>query len=235
LPKQAQSVKPLTQYYEAMLATWGPQHWWPADSPWEVAVGAILTQNTNWRNVERAIANLRASNSLEVDCIIGMENDALAMLIRSAGYFNLKAKRLKALAVWWQEYETAATDMKTEALRQSLLSINGVGEETADSILVYAFGRARFVVDTYTRRLVTRHGLLPDNASYRQIQALFEDALSPDNPLCNEFHALIVQLGKHHCKPTPKCESCPLSWDLPQADKRMCRDTSTVRQAAYSG
>ena len=197
-----------------MLRRWGSQAWWPGDSPWEIAVGAVLTQNTNWRNVEGAIANLKEVGALSVVAVLALDNNELAALIRPAGYFNLKAKRLKALAVWWNDNEGLAESMDTETLRTSLLTVNGVGEETADSILVYAFGRARFVVDAYTRRLVTRHGLLEEKVRYSEIQAFFEAALEPDNPLCNEYHALIVQLGKEHCRPTPKCEGCPLAYDL---------------------
>ena len=199
----------LHAYYDSLYDHFGPQNWWPADSPWEVCIGVILVQNTNWKNVEMAIQNLKDKHCLDVDSIIKIKHDLLAELIRPSGYFNIKTKRLKATAEWWQKNRHAAAGWSVERLRRSLLEVNGIGEESADSIILYAFNKPVFVVDTYTRRILSRHGLIHETASYEETQALFSE-LSKDSNLFNEFHALLVHVGKHFCKRIAHCEGCPL-------------------------
>ncbi len=200
--------------YKILLDAFGSQNWWPADTPFEVCVGAILTQNTSWKNVEKAITNLKKGRLLTASAIRRVRRDRLARAIRSSGYYNQKAGRLKAFARWFdcrlRNCFKNARGLPTSRLRDELLSIPGIGPETADSILLYAFGRPTFVVDAYTRRLVERHRMLPEGASYDEIKALFESNLKKSPRLFNEFHALIVRLGKTHCKKTADCEKCPL-------------------------
>jgi endonuclease-3 related protein len=204
----------LTRIHDTLLAAFGPQHWWPAASPFEVMVGAILTQNTNWQNVERAIANLEGAGVLDPDSLHRMDHQALAELIRPAGYFNIKARRLKNfMAVMHDTFEGRVENMAgwdTEALRERLLSVKGIGPETADSILLYGLERPVFVIDAYTYRIAVRLGLAFEDADYYQLQEMFVDNLPSDVKLYNEFHALLVSLGKHFCRPKPKCEPCPL-------------------------
>jgi len=208
--------------YDAMLARLGPQHWWPAEAgadsaagKLEICVGAILTQNTNWGNVERAIANLRSAGALDVAGIDAMGHAELAELIRPAGYFNVKAKRLKnfirAVTEAGGDIE-AFLDRPTDELREALLAVSGVGRETADSMALYAAGRATFVVDAYTARVLLRHALVDEDANYEQIKELFEAALPADADLFNEYHALLVAVGKRYCrKRGPLCDDCPLT------------------------
>ncbi len=204
----------LREFYEAMFAACGPQHWWPADSPTEVIVGAILTQNTAWKNVERAIANLKQADALNWTVLRDLADEDLAELIHPAGTFNVKTKRLKAFTNWfWSRYDGDLDAMfatSRHTLREELLSISGIGRETADAILLYAGEMPAFVVDAYTARILRRHGLIDDTADYGEIQALFESSLPEEVPLFNEYHALLVQVGKTHCKPRAKCEGCPL-------------------------
>jgi endonuclease-3 related protein len=202
----------LHDIYSLLLSSFGPQQWWPGDSPWEIACGAVLTQNTNWTNVEKAIANLVTADSLCPQTIVAIEPTELATLIRPAGYFNLKAKRLRNLACWWVEHGApeGVDRIPMDELRNDLLSVNGVGEETADSILLYAFERPTFVVDAYTKRFMIRHGLINGTETYGQVKALFENALPREVDRFNEYHALIVELGKNHCRPKPTCKGCPL-------------------------
>jgi endonuclease III related protein len=207
----------LMRIYDRLLEHFGPQHWWPAETPFEVMVGAILTQNTAWTNVERGIKALKTADALSVAALLALDHDTLAALIRPAGYFNIKARRLKALCQ--SLYDASVADAPERLaqqgtlaeLRDRLLTINGVGAETADSILLYALERPSFVVDTYTRRSFTRLGLLRGDETYAAIQAYFQAALPTDLALFNEYHALIVALGKHHCRPTPRCAGCPLN------------------------
>ena len=207
----------LLTFYDQLLSKFGKQNWWPADTPWEVAVGAVLTQNTNWTNVEKAINNLKSNEALALERILSLEVNQLAELIRSSGYFNLKAKRLQNLANWWHVHESSASSASRRnlgKLRQSLLGVNGIGEETADSILLYSFNRRTFVVDAYTKKFLLRHKLIPSSISYGEVKSLFEDNLPADTELFKEYHALIVMLGKHHCKTKPICEMCPMAWHL---------------------
>ena len=220
------SASPLTtvpEVYEALYAAFGPQHWWPADTPFEVAVGAILTQNTAWTNVERAIAGLKEAERLGPEAITAAPDAELADLIRPAGYFNVKAQRLKALCRFLLdevdgEIERLAA-RPADQVREELLSVKGVGEETADSILLYALGQPVFVVDAYTRRIFERLDHLSPKLSYRAIQAFFEASLARDTALFNEYHALIVALGKDYCKPRPRCTACPLKSICPHPSR----------------
>ncbi len=204
----------LTHIYNQLSKQYGPQHWWPGDSPFEIAVGAILTQNTNWTNVEKAINNLRQANALNAQTLHSMPPANLEDLIRPAGYYRIKTKRLRNFLSWLIEngdgHLENLTNHDTYGLRENLLSINGIGPETADSILLYALNRPIFVVDTYTARLATRHGLIDPPFDYHELQELFQSNLPQDTQLFNEYHALIVQIGKNFCKPKPKCETCPL-------------------------
>ena len=209
----------LNEIYQLLLKAYGPQHWWPADSALEVMVGAVLTQNTNWQGVEKAIANLNKHGLLSLDKIHHRSIEELAEFIKPAGYFNLKARRLKNLIGMVAEAYggdlNAMGQMKTAQLRQELLSVNGVGPETADSILLYAFHRPIFVVDTYTYRVTSRHGLIEEEINYQALQDLFMHHLPLDVEMFNEYHALLVRVGKLHCKRNPRCQDCPLEPLLP--------------------
>ena len=204
----------LMTFYETLLAHYGPQNWWPGDTPFEVMVGAVLTQNTNWLNVEKAITNLKAADKLSAWAIDSLDHEELAQLIRPAGYFNIKARRLKNLITWLcQDYDgsvEALNRLSVPRLREELLSVNGIGRETADSIILYALEKPTFVVDTYTYRVLCRHGCIDPESDYEQTKDFCESHLLQDVALYNEFHALIVQVGKNHCKPRPKCTDCPL-------------------------
>lgn len=208
----------LLEMFELLLAHFGPQNWWPADTPLEVMIGAILTQNTNWTNVEKAISNLKKRGLLSLDRLISLPEAELAEEIRPAGYYNIKARRLKNLLHFIADQYgadlTRLFDMKTQTMREALLSINGVGRETADSIVLYAANKPLFVVDAYTFRILSRHGMAPEEATYDDIQSLFMDHLPEDIPLYNEFHALIVLTGKNFCRKNPLCAACPLNqWE----------------------
>ncbi len=206
----------LMAMYEAMLAHFGPQGWWPGEGALEICVGAILTQNTNWGNVERAIANLRDEGAMDVAAMLELGQVDRAELIRPAGYFNVKARRLRCfLQAVADESDgdivTFLTAPSAETLREKLLGIHGIGPETADSMTLYAAGLATFVVDAYTMRIGQRHGLFPERTKYEDVRELFQRSLPTDIPLWNEYHALLVAIGKHFCKPTPRCEGCPLA------------------------
>jgi endonuclease III related protein len=208
-------LKTLPQIYSTLHTAFGPQHWWPGETAFEVMVGAVLTQNTAWGNVERAIGNLKAVRALTAKKIAALPDAELAELIRPSGYFNLKARRLKSLVDWLIK-RTGNGDVKklrgirTPKLRRELLAVYGVGPETADSILLYALNRRVFVVDAYTRRFLSRHGLVAADAPYEEIRALFEARVPKSIKLYNEYHALIVSLGKNFCRPKPRCAECPL-------------------------
>ena len=200
--------------YDAARERFGHRGWWPGDGPLEICVGAILTQNTNWANVEKAIANLNAANLMSVNKLHAKPQAELAELIRPAGYFNVKAKRLKNFIAHVHESFgddiEAFLDRSVTTLREELLSINGVGRETADSIILYAAGKPTFVVDTYTYRILLRHGLIDSDYDYEMIKELLESSLADDLDLYNDFHAQFVAVGKHYCKPRAKCADCPL-------------------------
>jgi len=204
----------LNQIYGLLYDKFGPQHWWPGETRLEIITGAILTQNTNWTNVEKAIANLKSADCLTPEKVHNLETAELANLIRPAGYFNVKAKRLKNFLNWlFENYDGNLTDLEsinTDRLREELLSIKGVGRETADSILLYAFERPNFVIDAYTARVVFRHQLLTPDADYEQLKEFFESSLPADTQLFNEYHALLVRVGKEFCRPKARCAGCPL-------------------------
>jgi len=205
----------LVKIYRRLYRTFGPQHWWPGDSPFEIAIGAILTQNTNWGNVEKAIENLKRVNALNVKNIQEMKAERLASLIKPAGYFNIKAKRLKAfMAFLMNEYHGSMEKMRREemkTLRTKLLNVHGIGPETADSILLYALDKPAFVIDAYTKRALSRHNIIRYEDSYQSIQNLFHSRLKSKTKLYNEYHALFVRLGKTYCRKKPICEECPLA------------------------
>jgi len=203
----------LRAIYAQLYAANGKQHWWPGDTPFEIMVGAVLTQNTAWINVERAIVNLRNAGALSPKAVVRAHPRRLAMWLKPSGYFNVKAKRLRAFCKWLiaQGGVRALARQPTDALREALLSVYGVGPETADDILLYAFERPVFVIDAYTRRLFSRLGLLRGDEDYETIRALFEQSLGSDTPLFNEYHALIVMHGKDICRPRPLCQKCSLS------------------------
>lgn len=204
----------LLDLYSRLYEAFGPRHWWPGDSPFEIAVGAILTQNTAWRNVRKAIDNLKTASLLSPDALYHLPIQELAAVIRPAGYYNIKARRLKHFVEFlFLENGGDLECLLTEALdtlRNKLLSIKGVGPETADSILLYAGNRSTFVVDAYTRRILFRHRLMPQEASYDEVRFFFMDCLKPDVAMFNEYHALLVHLGHTFCsKRNPKCTECP--------------------------
>jgi endonuclease-3 related protein len=204
----------LLRIFDALLDAFGPRRWWPADSPLEVAIGAILTQNTSWKNVEKAISSLKAEDLMDAQGIVAADVTYLAATIRSAGFFNIKARRLQTFARHLCEGYAGSMDLLRKAdptdLRKELLAINGIGPETADSILLYALEKPFFVVDAYTKRFMKNHGLTDGPLTYEDAQRYFMDRLPPDTYLYNEFHALIVRLCQLHCGKTPRCESCPL-------------------------
>jgi endonuclease III related protein len=241
----------IPEYYTALLARYGPQNWWPARSRFEVIVGAYLTQNTNWSNVEKAMVNLRRARRLSVSAMRAMPIDELEALVRTSGYFRQKARNLKTFIAFLDErYSGSLSRMfaqPTEKLRTELLELNGVGPETADSILLYAGNHPVFVVDAYTRRVLLRHGIINQKTSYEEIRAMIEHAISssgaesliaknvvsdPRHPVSrmsssartelaqhyNELHALIVRVGNHYCRAKQICEGCPLQSFLKTTD-----------------
>lgn len=207
--------KPLLKIYDRLYDAFGPQHWWPARTPFEVMVGAILTQNTNWGNVEKAVANLRSADSLKPERIARMPLRRLRCLIRSSGFYNQKAARLKAFSRFLLDrYGGDVRKVRrgdVREVRRELLALDGIGPETADSMLLYALGKPSFVVDAYTKRVFSRHGFLSDRHGYSDWQGLFEENLPRDVKLYNEYHALIVRLAKAYCRKSPKCSECPLA------------------------
>ncbi|NLU11173.1 MAG: endonuclease III domain-containing protein [Tepidanaerobacter acetatoxydans] len=205
----------LVKIYDKLLEAFGPQHWWPADDDFEIIVGAILTQSVSWKNVEKAIDNLKAEGLLSLDAVLAVDKDKLAALIKSTMYYNQKALKLKNFCRYIKQnyggdiyslFEKSIPNMRAE-----LLSIKGIGPETADSIILYAAEKPIFVVDAYTRRIFSRLGFLPDDAKYSQMQDFFMSNLPSDVNLFNEYHALIVRLGKDYCKnKKPLCNECPV-------------------------
>ncbi len=204
----------LTEIYKLLFDCFGPQHWWPGETQFEIITGAILTQNTNWANVEKAIANLKSADLLTSEKLYHLDVSKLAELIRPAGYYNIKAKRLKNFINWlFQSYDGQLINLEnldTHQLRTELLAVKGIGRETADSILLYAFDREIFVIDAYTARVAVRHGLIEPQADYEQLRELFQSNLPRDSQLFNEYHALLVNVGKNYCRPKAKCPGCPL-------------------------
>ncbi|HHT9107568.1 MAG TPA: endonuclease III domain-containing protein [Candidatus Wunengus sp. YC64] len=207
-------TKKLLKIYQKMFDAFGPRQWWPGETPFEVVIGAILTQNTNWSNVEKAIKNLKTAGKLSPEGIYGLSIAELAELIKPSGFFNVKAKRVKAFINWlFSRYEGNLSKMfarDLQALRSELLSVKGIGPETADSILLYAGNMPTFVVDAYTHRIFSRHELIPEESTYDDMKSFFEENLPEDVQLFNEYHALLVNIGKMFCKPRKVCEPCPL-------------------------
>lgn len=199
--------------YRRLHAHFGHRDWWPGDDPFGIMVGAVLTQNTAWKNVIRAIANLEAADALNPEAILANPFETVAQWLKPSGYFNVKTKRLRAYCAWYLEQGSfeALRDWDTEALRAGLLGVHGVGPETADDILLYAFERPVFVIDAYTRRAFARLGLVGGKEDYETLRAGFERALGPDVALFNDYHAQIVGLGHFFCRPRPLCADCPVS------------------------
>lgn len=205
----------LKQVYQKLFKVYGPQHWWPADSPFEVMIGAILTQNTAWTNVEKAIHNLKENSALDPEVIVSTHQQRLASWLKPSGYFNIKAKRLKNYCQWYlaQGGYQALNKQATNDLRHALLSVNGIGPETADDILLYAFQRPVFVIDAYTRRIFSRLGLLDAEQGYEHLRQYFENNLQQEQDrvaLFNEYHAMIVDHAKDVCRKKPFCQTCCL-------------------------
>ncbi|MDO8490980.1 MAG: endonuclease [Dehalococcoidia bacterium] len=204
----------LDQVYRLLLDRYGPQHWWPGDSPFEVIVGAILTQSAAWVNVEKAIQVLKERSLLDPSELLRISQDDLARLIFSSGYYNAKARKLKAFVERLEEGYGGSLSrlfaLDTDRLRDELLSIHGIGEETADSIILYAAGKPMFVIDAYTRRVIDRLGLRVRERTYAAYQSLFMERLPHDERLFNEYHALLVRLGKETCRKKPDCSCCCL-------------------------
>ena len=201
--------------YDLLYAKFGPRHWWPGDTKLEVIIGAILTQNTAWVNVEKAIENLKKEKALSVSKLCSITEKRLAGLIRPSGYYNVKANRIKNFLKFLNTYCNGSINkmfsLDLYKLREELLAVKGIGSETADSILLYAGNKPIFVVDAYTKRVLSRHGFISEEAEYKEIQSLFMDNLPEDVRLFNEFHALIVELGKSICKSKqPLCNKCPI-------------------------
>lgn len=206
---------PFQRVYNRLFAHYGPQNWWPGETALETMVGAVLTQNTNWGNVEKAIANLRAARQLSFAALCNLEVDELAEYIRPSGYYNVKARRLKNLfQMIGNEYEGEVQLLLEDSLegaRENLLRVKGVGPETADSILLYAAEKPIFVVDTYTHRVFSRHEIVAEESDYYSLQQEFMDSLPEEVSLFNEYHALIVAVAKEFCKKgKPRCKECPL-------------------------
>lgn len=244
-PRKSGVQNDVRRYYAALLARWGAQHWWPAQSRFEMIVGAFLTQNTSWTNVEKAMRRLRRAHKLSLAGIRATPAAGLAELVRSSGYYRQKADRLKRFVQWLDETYGGSLDRMfaepTEKLRAELLALHGVGPETADSILLYAGGHAVFVVDAYTRRIFERHHLVPKETTYDELRVLVEkslagyesaaitvkDPMHPPSRLsraqrgglaqhCNEFHGLLVRTGKEFCGTQASCAGCPLEQYLPR-------------------
>ncbi|HEX3661934.1 MAG TPA: base excision DNA repair protein [Acidobacteriaceae bacterium] len=232
----ARAAQRLRALYDRLVTVYGPQAWWPAKTAFEVVVGACLTQNTAWKSVERSIANLEARGILSIDGLRRIPEDELRQLIRPSGFMVRKAAVLKAFVACLDTHYHGEIGALRDAaqhapgmVREQLLGLPGIGPETADAILLYALDAPAMVVDTYLRRVVTRHGLAAENAQYTAIQSLAEAAFAPDrqrdNPQAlarhyNEFHALVVQVGKDYCGPVARCASCPLRHDLPHSLSR---------------
>lgn len=228
--------KPLEPYlkkmYIRLFAKYGPQSWWPAQSRFEITIGAVLTQNTNWTNVTKAIANLRRENLLTPSALKSIPLKNLSQWIKPAGYFNVKAKRLKNFVDFlFKEYDgrlDRMAEVPLEELRKKLLSVNGIGPETADSILLYALDKPVFVVDAYTKRILSRHHLIDKDAPYHEVQKKFTENLTTDAKMFNEYHALIVRLAKDNCRTKPRCEQCPLKdINYPRFDFRSVQGRKT--------
>ena len=211
----SQRAELLRAIYDRLFAELGPQHWWPAESPFEVILGAILTQNTAWKNVSVALRNLRGRGLLNFDAICAIAVEDLALLIRPSGFYNQKAKKIKNFCNYiqstWEGGLESFLSRDMEVLRSDLLAIRGIGPETADSIVLYAAFQPSFVVDAYTYRILSRHGWIDESIDYEELRGYFMGVLDPDVPFFQEFHALLVRTGHLYCRRKPLCESCPLN------------------------
>lgn len=210
--------KPLKRMYDLMSAHYGPTHWWPGDTAFEIAVGAVLTQNTAWTNVEKAIVNLKKHGLLSPEKILNCPNGQLEEALVPSGYFRVKAKRLRSFCSYLVDaYGGSMKRMSRvplERLRPEVLEVHGIGPETADDILLYACGKIVFVVDAYTRRILSRHSMVDPKIDYESLRALFEKNVAPDLHVYREYHGLIVYIGKDFCRRNPKCAECPLACTL---------------------
>lgn len=220
----------LVEIYNRLYEFYGPQGWWPGKTRFEVIVGAILTQNTAWSNVEKAITNLKKAKSLSPKRIKDIRDDSLGRMIKPSGYYNIKTKRLKNFISFLYSKYAGSLDrlskQREDKLKKELLRINGIGPETRDSIMLYAFKKKVFVVDAYTKRIFSRHSLVKEAADYHEVQKFFMDNLPKREKLYNEYHALIVRLGKEFCQSKPNCRECPLNTpraDVKRADKITCK------------
>ncbi len=217
----------LEDLYKRMAGHYGTTGWWPAGTPFEVAVGAILTQNTAWTSVQKAIANLKAANLLGPRKIRACPVPVLEQAVRPSGYFRQKTERLRLFCDYLVRHHRASMARMAQRplaeLRPELLALKGIGPETADDILLYACDKPVFVVDTYTRRILSRHGLVPEDIAYEPLRAYFEERLKPDVPLFKEFHGLIVWTGKDFCRKNPQCKGCPLAPLLAKPSKAKSR------------
>jgi len=214
-PGRSRRSAALLRLYDLMAAHYGPTGWWPGDTPFEISVGAILTQNTAWTSVEKAIANLKAAQLMAPAALLAANRDAVEAALRPSGYFRQKTERVLLFCRWLGERFGGRMDRMAaeplEALRAELLALKGIGPETADDILLYACGKPVFVVDAYTRRILGRHGIAPQEIPYEALRALFETSLAPEVALFKEFHGLIVWTGKDFCRARPQCDGCPLA------------------------
>ena len=210
----------IPKVYDKLFAANGKQHWWPGNSAFEIMVGAVLTQNTAWTNVERAIANLKRNRALSPQAIVKIHPRRLARWLKPSGYFNIKARRLRAMCQWLigQGGTRKIAKLPTDELRHRLLAVHGIGPETADDILLYVFNRPVFVIDAYTRRIFTRLGLIGGAEDYETLRHIFENALDSNVGLFNEYHALVVVHGKDVCRKRPLCDHCCLAEDCPASD-----------------
>ena len=213
-PRRKPTRQALLKIYKALRKHFGHRHWWPGETPFEVIVGAVLTQNTAWKNVEKAVENLKKANVLNLQALHQISDKKLSELIRPAGYFNVKTKRLKNMIEFLRLRYGGRLDKmfkeKTQSLREELLAVNGVGEETADSILLYAGNKPVFVVDAYTKRVFERHRYLKGGETYEEVQKTFMKHLPQKTGLYNDYHAQIVEVGKEFCRKVPRCNACPL-------------------------
>lgn len=215
-----------TRAVDTLLAAFGPQKWWPAETPFEVCVGAILTQNTSWKNVEEAIRRLKAAaNPPTAAFILSLGISRLEELIKPAGTFRVKAKRLMRFCKWLEEEHGGSLerlfDRSAESLREALLEVPGIGPETADAIALYAAGKETFVADAYTHRILARHGWIDWESGYDEVRGWWMDGLPRDAALFNEAHALLVKTGKEFCRTKPDCDGCPLKAMLPEGGPRL--------------
>jgi len=233
--KRTRRTRSLLEIYGLLYNRFGPRHWWPGDTKLEIIIGAILTQNTAWGNAGKAIANLKKQRLLNIKALSGISEKKLAGLIRPAGYYNIKSRRIKNFLAFLNENNNGSIGKmfktETQCLRENLLSVNGIGPETADSILLYAGEKPVFVVDAYTKRIFSRHGYLKEGVDYAETQAVFLKNLPVDTKLFNEYHALIVELGKKLCKSKkPLCKECPIR--RVKNDRRTNTETRTDKTGA---